>query len=113
MATVLPARGDFTQRVKFPPGRTTAVLQGSVADNGTNKYLLGARAGQRMTVHLTSANNRARFDLHLRENRRALADTGAEDATDWEGDLPESGDYMIGVYSADGAATYTLEVTIR
>ena len=114
LATItLPTYADFTQRVEFPRGRTTAVLQGSIAYNEVNKYMLRARVGQTMMVHLTSKRNRAKFDLYLREDRRALVNRGAEDTTDWEGELPDSGDYVISVYSVDGAATYTLEVTIR
>jgi hypothetical protein len=78
-----------------------------------NQYLLGARAGQKMTVHITSPRNRAKFDVYLRGDRSVLANAGAEDTTDWEGELPASGDYVISVYSVGSNARYTLGVTIR
>lgn len=109
----LPMQGTSVRRVRFPRGRTTAILKGSIVNDGMNQYVLGARAGQTMTVHITSPNNRAKFDAYLRDDRSALANAGAEDKTDWEGTLPESGDYVISVYSAGGNTRYTLEVTIR
>lgn len=111
--TALPTQGTSVRRVRFPRGRTTAVLRGLIVNDGMNQYLLGARSGQKMTVHITSPRNRARFDVYLRGDRSLLANSGAEDTTDWEGDLPASGDYVISVYSAGGNPRYTLEVTIR
>jgi hypothetical protein len=111
--TALPMQSTSVRRVRLPRGRTTAVLRGSIVNDGMNQYLLGARAGQKMTVHVTSPRNRAKFDIYLRGDRSALANSGAEDTTDWEGELPESGDYVISVYSVGGNARYTLEVTIR
>jgi hypothetical protein len=111
--TALPMQGTSVRRVRFPRGRTTAVLRGSIVNDEMNQYILGARAGQKMAVHITSPRNRAKFDVYLRGDRSVLANSAAEDTTDWEGELPESGDYVISVYSVGGNARYTLEVTIR
>jgi hypothetical protein len=104
-------RTAFT-RVRFPRGRTTMVLKGSLVNNASKEYLLSARAGQTMSVHVTSPQGRAWFDVYPRNDRGALADA-AEDTKDWEGKLPQSGDYVISVYTEDGNTRYTLEVTIR
>ncbi|HEY8228264.1 MAG TPA: hypothetical protein VIG25_23565 [Pyrinomonadaceae bacterium] len=107
-----PPKGK-TQRVKFARGRTTAVLHGSVVRGTQDRYILGARAGQTMIVHITSREKNAVFAI-LGPDATALA--GAEegtDATDWTGTLPASGDYSIWVGPTRGNATYTLEVTIR
>jgi hypothetical protein len=112
-ATVLPMQGTSVRRVRFPRGRTTAVLRGSIINDGMNQYLLNARSGQKMTVHITSPRNRAKFDVYLRGDRSVLANSGSEDTTDWEGELPASGDYVISVYSVGGNSRYTLEVAIR
>jgi hypothetical protein len=111
--TALPMQDTSVRRVRFPRGRTTAILRGTIVNDGMNQYLLGARSGQKMAVHITSPRNRAKFDVYLRGDRSALANAGAEDTTDWEGELPESGDYVISVYSVGGNVRYTLEVTIR
>ena len=102
-----------TQRVRFARGRTTAVLKGAVVRGTQDRYILGARAGQTMIVHITSREKNAVFVI-LGPNATAL--DGAEegtDATDWTGELPLSGDYSIWVSPTRGNATYTLEVTIR
>jgi hypothetical protein len=102
-----------SQRVRFARGRTTAVLKGAVVRGTQDRYLLGARAGQTMTVHITSREQNAVFVI-LGPDATALEGTeeGA-DAIDWTGELPLSGDYSIWVSPSRGNATYTLEVTIR
>lgn len=102
-----------TQRVRFARGRTTAVLQGAVVRGTQDRYILGARSGQTMIVHITSREKNAVFTI-LGPDATALE--GAEegiDATDWTGTLPLNGDYSIWVGPTRGNATYTLEVTIR
>src|SRR4030095_12603152 len=110
--TAGPPKGK-TQRVRFARGRTTAVLQGAVGRGAEERYILGARAGQTMIVHITSREKNAVFTI-LGPDATALE--GAEegtDATDWTGTLPLNGDYSIWVGPTRGNATYTLEVTIR
>lgn len=107
------AQTGRTQRVRFPRGRTTAVLKGAVVRATQDQYILGARGGQSMIVHITSREKNAVFAI-LGPDATALpgAEEGA-DATDWSGALPLSGDYSIWVSPTRGNATYTLEVTIR
>ena len=107
-----PPKGKV-QRVRFARGRTTAVLRGAVVRGTQDRYILGARAGQTMIVHVTSREKNAVFTI-LGPDATALE--GAEegtDATDWTGTLPLNGDYSIWVGPTRGNATYTLEVTIR
>ena len=112
MVAVVPAqRGrSIVERVRFPRGRTTAVLKGTVARGMSHDYLLGAQAGQSMSVHL-SARGDVRFTI-LNPDGDSLADY----VQDWSGELPLSGDYRINVLpdtSRNSAIAYTLEVTIR
>jgi len=112
LLTALAQTGQ-TRRVRFPKGRTTAVLKGAVIRATQDQFLLGARSGQTMTVHITSLEKNAVFAI-LGPNGVAL--DGAEegsDVMDWSGELPSSGDYSIWVSPTRGNATYTLEVTIR
>ncbi len=107
-----PPRGK-TQRVKFARGRTTAVLKGAVVRGTNDRYVLGARAGQTMIVHITAREKNAVFTI-LGPDGTALEGTQeGVDAIDWTGELPLSGDYSIWVSPSRGNATYTLEVTIR
>jgi hypothetical protein len=111
--TVSVAHAVKIQRVKFARGRTTAVLKGSVVRGTNDHYVLGAREGQTMIVHITSLEKNAVFYV-VGPDGGALA--GAEDGadvSDWTGALPTSGDYSIVVSPTRGNATYTLEITIR
>lgn len=102
-----------TQRVRFARGRTTAILKGAVVRGTQDRYILGARAGQTMIVHITSRERNAVFTI-LDPSATALEGTDEGlDAKDWTGELPLSGEYSIWISPTRGNATYTLEVTIR
>lgn len=116
---IAPAAWARSRRVKFPPGRTTVVLKGRTTGGPSESggmdpvsYLLRARKGQQMTLHLTSARKNAVFAVYL--PGMDLLET-AQNVTDWSGTLPKSGDYDIIVFPQDEATdtTYTLEVTVR
>ena len=106
-------------RVKFPPGRTTVVLKGRTTggpseSGGMNPitYLLRARKGQTMTLHLTSARKNAVFGVWAPGVDLV---EGAQDVKDWTGQLPKTGDYQISVWPDDEKTntTFTLEITVR
>jgi hypothetical protein len=113
------ALGQKQKRVTFPKGRTTAILKGMTtggpSESGGMKpvsYLLRARKGQQMTLHLTSAKKNAVFSVYL--PGMDLVE-GAQNQTDWSGELTRTGNYEIIVFPEDEATNtrYTLEVTIR
>lgn len=106
-------------RVKFPPGRTTVVLNGRTTGGPSESggmdpvgYILRAKKGQRMTLHLTSAKKNAVFGLYA--PGMDLVE-GAQNANDWTGELPKTGDYEIIVFPEDEHTntTFTLEITVR
>lgn len=107
------------KRIKFPQGRTTVILKGKTTggpseSGGMNpvSYVLRARKGQQMTLHLTSAKKNAVFAVYL--PGMELLEEG-QNGTDWSGTLPKSGNYEIIVFPKDEVTntTFTLEVTIR
>ena len=102
---------DFQRRIRFGRGRTTAVLKGGIVRGDRDRYLLGAKAGQRMIVHITSLEKNAVFTIYTPRPRRVVS--RAEEATDWTGRLRRTGDYLIEVGGTRGNTSYTLEVTIR
>ena len=106
------AQRHRTKRIQFERGRTTAVVKGQVDAKTIDNYDIRARAGQRMIVHLTSPGKNVRFGIAL-PGFDAGELEGASQVTDWEGELPDTGDYNIAVFVKKGAGTYTLEVTIR
>ncbi|MDQ3817077.1 MAG: hypothetical protein M3362_05235 [Acidobacteriota bacterium] len=100
------------KRVKFPPGRTTVILKSKTTVSTAEVYVLRARKGQRMTLHLTSTSKKAVFtifppDWHPTQD--------ASNVTEWDGELPQTGDYEIWVSPRDesGDTAFTLEVTVR
>ena len=105
------AQRDRTRRIRFERGRTTKVIEDAVVRGTSDRYLLRASAGQTLTVHITSIEDNAVFDIYRPGGRRLLR--GAQETMDWTGELPVSGDYVISVGGTRGNATYTLEVTVR
>jgi hypothetical protein len=75
-------------------------------------YLLRAKKGQTMTLHLTSAKKNAVFGIWT--PGMDLIETG-QDVKDWTGQLPKTGDYQIAVWPEDEKTntTFTLEITVR
>lgn len=107
------AQTGKVQRVRFARGRTTAVLKGAVIRATKDRYILGARSGQTMIVHITSLEKNAVFFIIGPDGNALPGADDESDASDWTGELPLSGDYSIWVSPTRGNATYTLEVTIR
>jgi hypothetical protein len=105
------AQEGLTKRVRFPRGGTTATLKNSVVRGTRDRYTLGARAGQKMSVRITSVENNAVFVIYTPDGGTLLGE--AEESTDWRGTLPQDGDYVIEVGGTRGNATYTLKVTVR
>ena len=103
------------QRVKFQRGKTTTVIRGVARTPGIYEWVVRAKAGQHMTVHLTSSNKGVELSIF------APKDENSEDyplgVYDWEGDLNTSGDYkIILINNREGGPrnpTYTLEVAVR
>ncbi|MBV8856184.1 MAG: g-type lysozyme inhibitor [Acidobacteria bacterium] len=113
-----PAWGKTTV-VRFPKGRTTVILKGRTTGGPSESggmdpitYRLRAKAGQTLTLHLTSAKKNAIFGVWAPGMNPV--DVG-QNATDWSGALPKTGNYEISVWPEDEATntTFTLEVTIR
>jgi hypothetical protein len=118
LLTTAPAWGK-TITVRFPKGRTTVILKGRTTGGPSESggmdpitYRLRAKAGQTLTLHLTSAKKNAIFGVWAPGMNPV--DIG-ENHTDWSGALPKTGNYEISVWPEDEATntTFTLEVTIR
>ena len=118
LLAVAPAWGK-TIVVRFPKGRTTVILKGRTTggpseSGGMNPitYRLRAKAGQTLTLHLTSAKKNAVFGVWA--PGMDPVDVGTNH-TDWSGTLPKTGNYEISVWPEDEATdtAFTLELTVR
>ena len=107
------AQRSSCRRVQFRPGRTTAVLRGAVRARRLFCYTLRARAGQQMSVHVTSPRNNVRLTIEPDVPQDTDPLEGGYGVADWENNLPEDGNYRIMVWVPRGTSTFTLEVTIR
>ena len=99
------------KRIRFQPGATTAIEQGSLAAGGMAHYVLAAMAGQIMSVNISSSQGNMILAIWGVDGTVLISDHAG--ATDWSGPLPSTQDYYINVQSVGSAtANYTLEVTI-
>ena len=106
------ARGTFSeQRVHFARGAHGATLRGQVSRDEAILYIVGAKAGQSMTVKL-DGDAKTSFDLSGPKDSSGQAMASGE--TEWAGKLPDDGDYKIFVFTEDRVkAPFTLEITVE
>ncbi|MEZ4867068.1 MAG: LysM peptidoglycan-binding domain-containing protein [Caldilineaceae bacterium] len=113
--TATPVAATPPQRVHFAAGATSATVTGTVTFPQRNCYVLGAQAGQEMTVQITSPGNTANFlvsavDISL-IGGFPLKRLENEDRS-WSGPLPATTDYLICVATPSGSVNYSLVITI-
>jgi hypothetical protein len=102
------------KRVRFPRGSTSTTVSGAVIRGERDRYILGAREGQTMTVRIKSVEDNAVFQIYFLGEQEALEGAGeADDAKSWKGKLPATTDYVIVVGASRGNASYKLEVKIE
>lgn len=106
-------RDGITKRVRFAKGKSSATLSNSVVRGDRDTYILGAKAGQRMTVRITSLENNAVFQIEGPHGEYLEGAGEVDDATSVTVTLPDTGDYRIIVGGTRGNATYKLTVSIR
>jgi len=97
----------ITRQVNFARGRTTAVIKNTVRLCTSHEWVLRARQGQTMSVHLATGK---KTSFTLQSPSGTIED--ADGVKDWSGELPETGEYVI-IVGTDATVAYTLEVTIR
>lgn len=102
------------QKVRFPRGSSSTTISGAVVRGDRDRYYLGASGGQTMSVRITSLEKNAVFQVYLPGEQEALPGAGEEDdATNWSGELPADGEYVIVVGGTRGNATYKLTISIK
>jgi hypothetical protein len=97
------------RRVQFKRGMSSATLQGKVSIALPDTYLVGARAGQVMTVQLTARAKSVRFVVMTPGTMSLVADN----ARTWTGTLPETGDYHIIIDADEQGGTYSMTISIK
>lgn len=114
LSFVLIASADgVRKRVKFAKGKTSATVSGALLRGDRDIYTVGAKAGQLMSVRITSTEENAVFQIQKTGGEFLDGAAEGEDATEWSGALPENGDYEIIVGGTRGNATYKMTVSIK
>jgi hypothetical protein len=105
------------ERVSFKAGASSATIRGSIRGYQLVDYMLGARAGQTMSVTMKTTNGANYFNVLPPGSEAAIA-IGSTLGNKWTGMLPVDGTYTIRVYLMRSAArrnekaSYTLTVGI-
>lgn len=96
------------RRVQFRRGASSTTMEGKVSLGFSDTLLVGARAGQVMTLQLTAPRQSVKF-MVMTSTTTMLADNKRS----WTGTLPETGDYLILVDTDDKTSTYSMTITIK
>src|SRR5713101_10095361 len=84
------------KKVRFARGTSSTTLTGAVIRGERDRYYVGAKKGQPMSVKTTSLEKNAVFQIYLSGEQEALPGAGdGDDATKWSGELPADSEYVI------------------
>ncbi|MBI4958279.1 MAG: hypothetical protein HY915_02160 [Desulfovibrio sp.] len=111
----VPSQAKDMLPIAFAAGANSTSVKGDVQGMDRDIYPVTAKAGQTMKVTVKNKLKLVLFNLQLPGNaEKYLPGAGPDDdATTWEGKLPESGTYKIIVGAMRGKdTTYTLDVRI-
>ncbi|MDX6443036.1 MAG: hypothetical protein QOH71_110 [Blastocatellia bacterium] len=109
----LSAQG-VKKKVRFGRGRSSITIREAVVRGDRDRYYVGAKAGQKMTVKITSVEKNAVFQIYFAGEQESLPGAGdGDDAMNWSGELPADNEYVIVVGGTRGNATYALTISIK
>lgn len=105
------------QEINFNPGESSAAVSGSVLRGDRDMFTMSSARAQYLVVSLTSADRNAVFDLwepaykvgpddEVKGNRMAI------ETTEFSGQLPATGRYLIVVRGTSGTIDYQLTAAL-
>jgi hypothetical protein len=106
-------------RIEFKPGENSAIVEGIVTqpsgegdmhNPGSERYSLRIKAGQKVSMEITSDNGEAIFTLSTPDYE--MVETAAS-VKRWSGKLKFSGDYIVTVFTRKDTSRFKLRVTLR
>jgi hypothetical protein len=97
-------------RINFLTGATTGVVTAPIPAGGSQFYVLKALQGQPMILMVNSINGDVTLSLKTQGGTTML--NAASKQSSWQGILPQTEDYYIGVYGGATAENFTLSVQI-
>lgn len=108
---------ERTERVRFAAGQTSKTITGKIKGYDAVVYIVGAYAGQRLAVAMTTDNTSSYFNVTAPGAAQAMF-FGATSGLSFDAVLPSSGDYRVQVYQMRYAArrgetaNYSLKVEV-
>lgn len=106
------------ETIHFDAGASSATIEGTVTGAGITDYLLGARAGQTMTVDMQPQSGTTYFNVIPPDEADVADFVGSSEGLHYEGVLDLDGDWKVRVYQmgdakdSGKASVYTLKVAI-
>ena len=99
------------KEIYFPQESKAAVVRGFIGGESHDTYVFHIRAGRKVTVQITSRDNRAGFSVSTSEFGEPVS-FGKETngGMTWTGTIPQTGVYFVSVI-AYPQARYRLKVT--
>jgi len=89
------------KRIRFQRGASSATVRGNIEANGYTEYTVNGRAGQVMTIEITSGNG------------AVVVNAGSASGKSFSIEMT-GGDHLLSVVNTSRRATnYTLKVSIR
>jgi len=114
LATGFIFANGVKKKVRFARGTSSTTITGAVIRGDRDRYYVGAKRGQTMSVKITSLEKNAVFQIYFHGEEESLPGAGdGDDATKWSGELPIDNDYVIVVGGTRGNATYTLTISVK
>ncbi|HVS80253.1 MAG TPA: hypothetical protein VHE60_00795 [Pyrinomonadaceae bacterium] len=102
------------KKVRFARGTSSTTIRGGVIRGDRDRYYVGAKKGQTLSVKITSLEKNAVFQIYLSGEQESLPGAGdGDDAMKWSGELPADDEYVIVVGGTRGNASYTLTISIK
>ncbi len=107
-----------TERVQFKPGTSGKVIKGSIKGDQTIDYVINAKKNQSANISLGSKNSSANFNIIAPGEKDTAFFNSSTNGTQFEGQLPKTGDYKVRVYLMRSAArrnevaNYSLDINI-
>jgi hypothetical protein len=107
-----------TRPVQFAKGASSATMTGTIAGDKTVDYKLRAKAGQTMSLKLTTSNPSNYFNVLPPGSKGEAIFVGSSGGNEWRGVLAADGEYKIRVYLMRNAARrnekadFTLDVSV-
>ena len=107
LAAAMPALAGENireERVHFQAGTSGTTVKGHLRGRNDIDYVLGAKAGQHMTVELHTDNRQNYFNILPPGSSDEAIFIGSSSGNRFDGTLPVNGDYRIRVYLMRAAA---------